>query len=247
MGGAHDAHHKAHHVLEKIPLKLIMNLITTVFTLLVIGVIIWGFFEEGFSDALRTIVSIYLFVAVCVIVMASFPVTKIRAMYLRWFLFLSSYNGKGVFLLLMGLLTTGLNLFGIFVGIANMLLGIVHILLWIFFRSLVTDNIGSVRLDGTDTEVGFDGSTNQDSVAPPAQPEYTPYTTQSTTSGMGGGAYGTSGFGTQAPPQYQVAQAYNNDGLVVVDGQEQYHKPQPHYTYTDEDDYDESASKYSQI
>jgi len=39
--------------LRDIPVKVIMNLLTIVCALLIIIVIVWGFWADGFGDALR--------------------------------------------------------------------------------------------------------------------------------------------------------------------------------------------------
>ncbi len=55
---------QAHDFLKDKPLKLCMNILTIIVVLCIIGVILWGFFQDGF-DALRVIVSIYLLCVCC--------------------------------------------------------------------------------------------------------------------------------------------------------------------------------------
>jgi len=233
-------HHTIEERLRDVPVKIIMNLLTIVCAMLIIVVIIWGFWTDGFGDALRVLVCIYLFVGVLVVVLASFPVTKLRSLFLHWFMFLSSYNGKGAFLLLTGLLTCGINLFGIFVGIANMLLGILHICLWLFFRDIVTDRVKDITV-GTDDKEFINPGPAEDFVgARQENPSYSEFPN------YGGGTYGTAG--NVAPAEYRAAQPYNNENLVVAD------KPPtsgPQYDsrqfYEEEDEEDPQPHKYAAI
>jgi len=219
----------AHDWLKDKPLKMSMNLLTIISVLCVIGVILWGMMKDGF-DALRVIVSIYLFFAVVVVVVTSFPLTKIRSIFLHWFMFLATYNGKGLFLLLTGLLTCGMNTPGILVGIGVMLLGLLHILLWLFFSDLVSETVSKVNLSKVD-DYGNPGPVDQEEGAGVGSLGDT-----EDRGGMVGPQYGS----YSAAPEYRVAQPYNNQGMLVVDGQEQFgdeegHNADERYKY-DEDD-----------
>lgn len=49
--------------LKDVPIKIIMNLLTILCAGLIVAAIIWGFWTEGFGDALRVLVCIYLLCA----------------------------------------------------------------------------------------------------------------------------------------------------------------------------------------
>eukprot|EP00005_Dracoamoeba_jomungandri_P000135 CAMPEP_0174253220 /NCGR_PEP_ID=MMETSP0439-20130205/2599_1 /TAXON_ID=0 /ORGANISM="Stereomyxa ramosa, Strain Chinc5" /LENGTH=255 /DNA_ID=CAMNT_0015334129 /DNA_START=58 /DNA_END=825 /DNA_ORIENTATION=- len=125
--------------LSRFKIKLIMNILSILFGLCIAIVVVWGWLF-GSINPLKVIVTIYLLIGMVLMVCTSIPWQKIRQYFLFWFFFLSTYNGKGLFIFFLGLLATGINTPGIIVGIALMLLGLAHCILWLFFRDYVKES-----------------------------------------------------------------------------------------------------------
>jgi hypothetical protein len=79
-----------------------------------------------------------------VVMMMAAPLPQLRDTILRWAMFLAAYHGRGGFLIACGLLTTTMGLAGLLAGIWAMLLGAVHILLYIFFRDIVEEDYSTL-------------------------------------------------------------------------------------------------------
>jgi len=146
---------KIHSKLEGKPIALILNVTVIVLAILCDIAVITGLITIS-TRLLHWIVAIYLFLGSFLLIAASLPV-KFRQKALRYFLFLSTYNGKSAFMILMALLMFGLGTFAIIVGVFYFVVAIVHILLWLFFREIVTESKGqlaSLEEEGLPSEEG---------------------------------------------------------------------------------------------
>jgi len=185
-GGPPSLRRKIHAQLQGKPVKGIMNIITIIMALLMDGAIIVGLVLFNVLAVLHWIVAIYLFVASILLIIASIPLDALRKTILRWFLFLSTYNGKSAFLLIMATLMFGLGVFAIIVACFMILLAILHFVLWLFFRDLVTDHIkeGSI-------EEGIGSSSSASSVPTPnVDYTYSGAFSSGSTPPVTGGGYG---------------------------------------------------------
>lgn len=239
---------RIHATMAKIPLKAGMGILSILVSALLVPVIILDIISLKL-DPLHWIVSGYILAGVVLVIMASVPIACIRDLVLRWFLFLATFNGKGALLFMLGLLATGMGLWGILAGIANMVVAVLHILLWLFFRDLVSDEVQNfeqrarMRSGHRDTEAQGSVNTRNDIAEAVVAQYFSPKPAhKSATSsskaddddevfgpqaGAGQGGYGTyGGYSTTDP--YHVAQPYSAPSYDEEDNPPPPQHQQPH-------------------
>jgi len=130
---------KVHATLQGKPIKLFLNLATILMAILMDVAVVLGLITLSIA-VLHWIVAAYLVFGSLLLIMASLP-EKLRVRpFFKYFLFMSTYNGKSAFLIFVAVLLFGLGIFAIIVGVFMVLLAILHFLLWLLFRDLVTDD-----------------------------------------------------------------------------------------------------------
>jgi len=120
-----------------------------------------------------------------------------------------------------------------------MLLGILHILLWLFFRSLVTDKVKDVSIEAGEGGEFTNPGPADDFPAGEKKDEFASFPSYGTSYGTGGG--------NLPPAEYRVAQPYRNEDLVVADTPNagpQYGNNQ--YQYEEDEDFN-PPNKYTAI
>jgi len=58
-----------------------------------------------------------------------------KRLNMKWFPFLHTFRGRGLFLIFLGTLATGLGITSIFIGVAVIIVGVAHVLLACYFRN----------------------------------------------------------------------------------------------------------------
>jgi len=128
----------------QLPLRGIMSVLTMVFVLCIVPAVVFNLLSLDPSP-LHWLVAFYLLAGVVIIVGSCFPFNWVRDKVLRWFLFLATFNGRGAILFMMGLLCTGMGKWGIVAGVGNMILGVAHVLVWLFFSDVVGVEVAKVE------------------------------------------------------------------------------------------------------
>jgi len=131
---------RIHSKIEVLPIKLLMSIATILLAFLMDVAVVLGLLSLSIAP-LHWIVSGYLVFGSFLLMLASLPfaIRKYLHVVFKYFLFLSTYNGKSVFMIFIAVLLFGLGTFAIIVGVFMCLLAVLHFVLWVAFRDLVTD------------------------------------------------------------------------------------------------------------
>jgi len=143
---------KVHAKLEGKPIKLLLNIATILLALLMDAAVILGLISLSIA-LLHWIVAAYLVFGSVLLILASLPAALRIDIIFKYFLFLSTYNGKSAFMVFVAVLLFGLGTFAIIVGVFMALLAVLHFVMWLLFRDLVTDP-SSQEISTHDTEHG---------------------------------------------------------------------------------------------
>jgi len=129
---------KIHSKLEGWPIKLLLNIATILMALLMDAAVILGLISLSIA-ILHWIVAAYLVFGSVLLILGSLPAALRIDIIFKYFLFLTTYNGKSAFMIFVAVLLFGLGTFAIIVGVFMTLLAILHFVMWLLFRELVTD------------------------------------------------------------------------------------------------------------
>jgi len=129
---------RIHSKLEGKPIKLLLNIATIIMALLMDAAVILGLISLSVAP-LHWIVAAYLVFGSVLLILASLPAALRIQIIFKYFLFLSTYNGKSAFMIFVSVLLFGLGTFAIIVGVFMTLLAVLHFIMWLLFRDLVGD------------------------------------------------------------------------------------------------------------